>query len=358
MKENDSIGLLRELCDAHGVSGYEDDVREIIGRRVKPLVDEVRTDPLGNLIAVREGATPAAPTLMIDAHMDEIGLVVSYVERAGFLRFAAVGGWDERVLPAQAVAVRTRAGTIVPGVIGAIPPHIQRDEDRRKPYGVDAMFIDVGARSREEVAELGIGVGDSAVPSQPFGVLSNGAVMGKALDDRAGCAVAIQVLEALASEPRLPVRVAAVFSTFEEVGARGAHVASYTVDPQIALVLEGTVAGDFPGVPESRSPSAQGRGPVVTIMDRNTHCPPKVVRFLESLAERNGIEYQHKTPIFGGTDGARIHVSRAGVLTGIVSVPCRYIHSPRAVMRMDDFEQTVRLAGAFARECATLLDKS
>jgi endoglucanase len=240
-------------------------------------------------------------------------------------------------------------------VIGTVPPHIQKDEDRRKPYAAETLFIDTGARSREEATALGIRVGDSAVPDYPFAELAGGAIVGKALDDRAGCAVLVRVLEELrGSGDGCAVNIAAVFSTFEELGARGAHVAAYSVAPQAALVLEGTVAGDFPGVPESRCPSVQGRGPAITIMDRNTHCAPRVVAALEEIADRDGIPWQHKRPIFGGTDGARIHISRGGVPTGIVSVPCRYIHSPHATLRMEDFENTVRLATAFARACGGL----
>ncbi|MBX7244764.1 MAG: M42 family metallopeptidase [Candidatus Sumerlaeaceae bacterium] len=350
----DAAILLEELCNAHGVSGYEDEVRAIVERHVRPLADEVQVDPLGNLIAWRRSATPNAPTLMIDAHLDEIGMVVSYVEASGFLRFALVGGWDERVLPAHAVTIRTREAKRIRGVIGVAPPHIQKDGERGKPYAAEALFIDVGARNRDEVAALGVRVGDSAVPDYPFARLAGDAVVGKALDNRAGCAALIEILRYLAGTGPLPVNVATVFSTFEETGARGAKVAAHTVSPQIALVLEGTVAGDFPGVPEGRSPSTQGRGPAITLMDKTTHCAPKVVRFLEELALRDGIPHQFKTPISGGTDAARIHISRGGVLTGVISVPCRYIHSPHATLRLSDFENTVLLGAAFARECHQL----
>lgn len=351
----DSVSLLRELCDAIGVSGYEEQVREVIEAKVLGLVDELRTDALGNLIALRRASRPEAPTLMLDAHMDEIGLVVSYVEPSGFLRFATVGGWDERVLPGHAVTVCTRAGRHVRGVIGVAPPHIQREEERKKPYSVEALFIDIGASSREEVQGMGVSIGDSAVPFYPFTELAGDVVMGKALDDRAGCAVLVCALEELAQGEPLEVNLAAVFSTFEEVGARGAQAAAFAVDPQVALVLEGTVAADVPGVPEARRPSAQGLGPALTIMDRSLHCSPKLVRKLEDLARSEGIPFQYKTPIFGGTDGSRIHTSRAGVLTGVVSVPCRYIHSPHATLRMQDFENTVRLVTSFVRQCGELL---
>ncbi len=354
---NNNISLLRELCDAIGVSGYEDDVRRIVEERVRPHVDEMRTDALGNLIAIKRAADPDAPTLLIDAHLDEIGMVISYIEPTGFLRFATVGGWDERVLPAHAVDVRTRDGSRHRGVIGIPPPHIQKSDEKNKPYSVDNMFIDVGARSREEVAELGIRIGDSAAPNYPLLELAGGSVIGKALDNRVGVTILIRLLEILSAEngDRLPVTVAAVFSTFEEVGARGAACAAFGIDPQLALVLEGTVAGDFPGVSPARNPSRQGAGPAITLMDRSTHCSPKVTQFLMDVADRESIPWQVKTPIFGGTDGARIHMTRAGIPTGVISVPCRYIHSPHATLRIEDLDNTLRLAVAFARDCSKLI---
>jgi endoglucanase len=351
----ETIEILRELCNAHGVTGYEDDVRALIEKRISPHADNVRTDALGNLIATKQTAGPDAPTLLLDAHMDEIGLIVSYIEPSGFLRFATVGGWDERVLPAHAVDVRTSAGTLVRGVIGVPPPHIQRSEEKNKPYALDALFIDVGARNAEEVGQLGIEVGDSAVPSYPFAELSNGAVLGKALDDRAGCTVVLRAFEQLAAMADLQVNLAATFTTFEETGGRGAAVASFGLNPQLALVLEGTVAGDFPGVPAARNPSKQGRGPAITLVDRTAHFPRRYVKFLQEVADRNGIPHQLKTPIFGGTNAARIQMAREGVPTCVVSVPCRYIHSPHATLRLEDLENTIKLTVAFARECHALL---
>ena len=356
--------LLESLCNAMGVSGFEDEVRELIREFVTPLVDEVWTDALGNLFAVRHGETTSetahvkTPTLMLAAHMDEVGLAVSHVEGSGMLRFVTVGGLDERVLPAQVVVLRTRGGKRINGVIGTTPPHIQKDDERRKPYSLDAMFIDVGARSRDEVADLGLRVGDCAVADRTFRPLTGDAVLGRAFDDRAGCTVLIRVLQELSQLPRLPIRVAAAFTTFEEIGARGAHVAAYTLNPDVALVLEGTVAADVPGVPAHRCPSRQGCGPVITIMDAHTHCSPKVTAMLEQLADAGAIPWQNKTPTFGGSDAARIHISRHGVPTGVVSVPCRYIHSSAATLRLSDLEQTVKLVKAFAETSADLVHKN
>lgn len=353
-----SLEILKRLCDAHGVSGYEDDVRTAVAELIRPLVDEMHTDALGNLIARVNRAGENAPTVLLDAHLDEIGLVISYIEPNGFLRFATVGGWDERVLPAQAVDVRTVDGRRIRGIIGVPPPHIQKGDEKSRPYPVENLFIDAGAGSREEAQELGIQVGDSAVPFYPFQHMSCGAVTGKALDNRAGCTVLIRTLQNLASDVVPPhCNVVATFTTFEETGGRGAAVATYGVNPQLALVLEGTVAGDFPGVPPARNPSRQGAGPAITLVDRTAHFPRRLVQFLQKVADDEGIPHQLKTPIFGGTNGARVQMTRSGVPTGVVSVPCRYIHSAHATLRTADLEHTIELVTAFVGKAASFLQE-
>lgn len=345
-----SIELLSRLSNAHGPSGYEDEVRELIRSEVIPFVDEVRTDALGNLIVRRRASRDSAPILLIDAHMDEVGFVVSHIETSGFLRIAPLGGWDERVLPGQRVEIRTSRGEKVLGVIGTTPPHIQQADDKRAPLSIDQLFIDIGAASRDEVTARGVQIGDSAVPAQNFTSLTSDVVAGKALDDRVGCALLIELLAALAERPRLPVEVIGLFSTFEELNARGAMVGAYGANPNAALVLEATVAADVPSVPDMRCPTKQGEGPAITIMDRYTHCHPRLVRKLQATAESLGIPFQFKRPIFGGTNAARIHTTRAGVPTATVSVPCRYIHAPTSVMRLSDYERTKQLVTAFVAD--------
>jgi endoglucanase len=366
----DTLALLETLSNAFGVSGFEDDVRDAIRALAAPLADEVRTDALGNLIVTRRGRT--SRTLMIDAHMDEIGLIVNHVEDAGFLRFALIGTWDPRVLLAQAVTIRTRSGATVRGVIGALPPHIVAVDERAGddgsetadgedavdrhsgPVPVDALSIDVGADSATEVADRGIRVGDPATLAYPFQTLPRGYVLGKALDDRVGCAVLLKVLEALAG--RTPeLTVAAAFAVGEEVGLRGATTAAHQLEPEIALALEGTVAADVPGVPASRQVTRLGRGPAITIADQTIIVRPHFVHALERIADARGIPYQLKTPLYGGTDAGAIHVARAGVLAGVVSVPCRYIHTPLSLVCLDDVDGAIRLVGACVEDAATLL---
>ncbi len=347
-----SVQVLEQLSMAFGVSGFEDDVRDVISRLVKPLVDEMRVDPLGNLIVTRKGSSDF--TLMLDAHMDEVGLMISHIEEKGFLRFATLGGWDIRILPAQVVKVRTREGRLITGVIGSIPPHVLKPEDREKPFRLEDLFIDVGASSLEEVQKIGIRIGDPAVPYYPFERLSDQVVGGKAFDDRAGCAVAIRAFQELQRE-NLNLTLVCNFAIGEETGLRGARAAAYSINPKVALALEGTIGADVPGVAAARQPTALGKGPAITIADNSLVVSRRVVEALEKLAERLKIAYQYKLPVYGGTDAGAIHTARGGILSGVLSVPCRYIHSPWSLLRLDDFENTVRLTTEFIRECRELL---
>ncbi len=351
----DSRELLKRLSEAHGPSGFEDEMRCILEPLLAPLVDEIKTDALGNLIVRRHADRPDAPVLLVDAHMDEVGFVVSHIETSGFLRLAPIGSWDERVLPGQRLEVRTRSGEKLVGVIGTTPPHIQEADDKRGGVSIESLFLDIGAKNSDEVKSSGVRLGDSVVPAQSFIELRPGVVSGKAFDDRVGCALLVELLHELAQRPRLPFDVVGLFSTFEELNARGAMVGAYGVAPAMALVLEATVAADVPSVPEVRCPTRVGAGPAITLMDKYTHCHPKLVRALEDLAEKKGIRYQIKRPIFGGTNAARIHTTRAGVPTATISVPCRYIHAPSSMMWLEDYELTRQLVIEFVLTAGSLL---
>jgi endoglucanase len=344
----ESSELLRTLSDTFGPSGFEDEVRDVIQSIIEPWVDDMRVDTLGNLIATKSGS--GDKTLMIDAHMDEIGFMITWIEDSGFLRFTTLGGWDARIIPSHVMTIRTDNGTKVKGMIGTPPPHILSPEQREKPYRIEDLFVDVGAHSADDVRALGIRIGSPAVISYGFEQLNDNVVLGKSLDDRAGCGVLVKTLEALQDET-LDVTIAACFVVQEEVGLRGAQTAAYAVDPDIAIALEGTVAADFPGVPAPRQPTRQGLGPSVRIMDSGMIGMPKMIQALASTAEDAGIPFQYQVPAPGGTDAGAIHRTRSGVLSGAVSVPCRYIHSPYAVMRLSDFEGAAQLVTEFARRC-------
>jgi len=280
--------------------------------------------------------------MMLDAHMDEIGFMVSYVEEAGFLRFAPIGGWDPRVLPAKQVEIRSRVGKTYRGVIGASPPHIQTPEEQKQALKVEDLFIDIGVHSKEQVLGLGIDVGSPGNLHYPFQLLEQSRVMGKALDDRVGCAVLIRCLEYL-SASRHDFTLVANFAVSEEVGLRGTRTATHQIQPDVALAIEGTVGADTPGIPAHKCPARLGKGPAISVADNSIIVNPSLVAFIEDVAEALKIPWQHKTPLFGSTDAGAIHMAGKGVLTGIVSVPCRYIHSPSSVLDLQDFEHTVSL---------------
>ena len=334
------IDILRQLSDAFGVSGFEDEVRETITTLVTPYVDEISTDVLGNLIALRRGS--GDKTLMLDAHTDEIGFIVKWIDSHGYLRFAPLGGWDPRIIPGHRVVIVTRDESRVHGVIGTAPPHILSPEDRKAPIPIEKMFVDIGATCREEVAEMGIRIGDPMTIHYPFTELHSGYVTGKAFDDRAGCTVLIDAARRLA-DVDLEMNVAFSFVFGEEVGLRGARTAAYTLEPDIAIAVEGTVGADMPGVAEDNQPVRLGIGPAISVADRSIVVSRKMLTMIESIADAGAIPYQYKLPTYGGTDAGAIHLTRGGVLAGVISVPCRYIHSPISTLRLNDLDHTIRL---------------
>ncbi|MCI2426154.1 M42 family metallopeptidase [Candidatus Acetothermia bacterium] len=349
MKANE---ILCALSDSFGVPGFETEVQEKIKELIEPYVDDIRVDRLGNLIAYRRGK--GKMRLLLDAHMDEVGFIVKYIEESGYLRFVPLGGWDNRIIPAHRVTIQLRSGKKVYGVIGSAPPHILDDKDRKKVISIDEMFIDVGATSRKEIKEIGIHIGDPLVIHYPFTELTPGYVTGKAFDDRAGCTVLIEVARKIA-KVSLDIELVFAFVIGEEVGLRGARTATYQIDPDIALAVEGTIGADMPGVPEARQPVRLGKGPAITVADNSIIIHPRMVQALERVAEEAMIPYQYKLPTCGGTDAGAIHLTKAGVISGVVSVPCRYIHSPISVLRLNDLEHTIHFVTEFVGKCHQLL---
>lgn len=332
--------LLETLSQAFGPPGFEDEVRSMIRLAVAPLADRVEEDPAGNLTAWREGKTERV--VMLDAHTDEVGLLISHVDERGYIRFAPLGGWDGRLFPGSRVTLRGADGQ-VPAAVGFAPPHMTAPEKRDKAVPVEELFLDAGCRSRSEAEELGLIPGTPGVLDGPFQRLSGNLILSKAFDDRAGCAVAIETLYSLQGR-ELPFTLAVNFASGEELGLRGAKVAGRRIAPDIALVLEATTSGDFPGVPDHLCPCKTGKGVALTVADRTMVTSPRMLRFLQETARENQIPFQLKQPLFGGTDAGEIHLSGGGVLTGVLAVPCRYIHSPSSILDLSDLEAMVRLA--------------
>ncbi|MBU0508082.1 M42 family metallopeptidase [bacterium] len=347
--------LLVQLCQAFGPSGHEDDVRSLITGLIRPFVDDLDTDASGNLIAVRKGRS--GKKLMLDAHTDEVGIMVRYMDENGFLRFAKLGGWDDRVFAGHRVKLRTRGGSFYHGIIGMQPPHVLTEEQRSKTIKAEDYFIDVGALSAEDAQERGIAVGDVGVLDYPVLEFAPDHWVGKAFDDRVGCLLVIQVLRALAEgRIKTPLTVYASFSTSEELGLRGARVAAYGINPDVALALEGTIGADFPGVPAERKPCSLRKGPVISVIDSTFLVPRKMTDFLFDCAKRAKVEYQVKMPIYGGTDAGAIHQTRAGVLTGVIAVASRYIHSPNSTLYWPDYERTEKLVMEAVKRIHTLVE--
>ena len=332
------VEILEELSNANGVTGREDEVRNIIKNLMNPFADEIREDKLGNLIAFKKGKADA-PTIMIAAHMDEVGLMIKNIKKKGFLQFTKIGGIDDRVILAQKVIVQTDKG-LLPGVIGSKPVHIQKEEEKKKVIDSDKLFIDIGARDKEEVEKMGVQVGDVVSFDTKFTQIGNGVVLGKAFDDRVGCTVMVETFRKLEN---IDCNVYAVGTIQEEVGLRGATIAAFQIEPDIGIALDSTVAGDMPGIGEGDAPAKMGEGPVLTVADAGLIAHPKVLRLLIDSAKENKIVYQLETGIRGATDAARIALSREGVPSGVISVAARYIHSPSGIVDISDIEKAVQL---------------
>jgi putative aminopeptidase FrvX len=331
--------LVKNLSEAFGVSGREDEVRALLLREIKDRVDQCRIDGVGNLIAGKQGTGKTGLRVLVAAHMDEIGLMVSQVEDGGHLRFYKVGGIDDRVLPAKAVLVGDKR---IPGVIGFKPPHLSEKAERDQAIGFKQLAIDIGAESKAEAEKL-VQRGDYAVFASEFVELQSDepswrAVQGKAFDDRVGCAILAELLR-----ERYPFELVAAFTVQEEVGLRGARVAAYAAEADLAFVLECTGANEIP-TDKDVSPSTRlGLGPAITVMDSSFIADSRLVSHLIRTAEDEKIPFQIKQPNIGGTDAGAIHVSRGGVPSVTVAVPCRYIHSPAGIMSLTDLDRTTAL---------------
>jgi len=333
--------LLENLSNAFGPSGCEDEVRRLLARALRDKVDDLQTDALGNLIAFKKGTGPEPRMkVMVDAHTDEVGLMITRIEKDGLLGFRAVGGVDARLLMARGVTVGEKR---IPGVITATPIHLTKPEQRQQIAKIDQLVIDIGASSADEAKGL-VKMGEYAAFDTRFEVLNEEGlrtVKGKAFDDRMGCAVA-----AALADGEYAVDLFLSFSAQEETGLRGARVAAYRIEPDLAFALEGTICDDMPKDKDVSPTTELGKGPAISIMDRSFVADQRLVRLLVDQAEANGIPYQFKQPGTGSTDAGAIHLSKAGVPSVAVSVPSRYIHSPVSVASLNDFDSTVALMKA------------
>ncbi|MDG6249599.1 M42 family metallopeptidase [Methanocalculus sp.] len=335
------LELLRKLSDAHGLSGREQNIREIIKEEIAPYVDEIRTDSMGNLIAVKKGGNFK---VMLAAHMDEIGCMVQYIDDRGFIRFVTIGGWFTPALYAQRVILHGTKGPVT-GVLGGKPPHMMSDEDRKKTLKPEDLFIDIGVTSAKEAAELGIEIGCPITIDRELRELAGSRITGKAFDDRVGVAMIIETLKQLETEHT----VYAVFTVQEEVGLKGAKTSAYAINPDCAIAIDVTIPGDHPGIEKKDASIEMGQGPVIILVSasgRGLLSDQTMVRWLRSTADASGIPYQIEVGTGGNTDATIIHLEQGGIPSVPFSIPARYIHSPVEVVDMQDIRDGIRILSA------------
>lgn len=330
--------LLERLSNARGVSGNETEVRELVVQEVRHCVDEYRLDSMGNLITLKRASGRAkgrvGVKVMIAAHLDEVGLLVVHADDDGRLRFEKVGAIDNRVLPSQLFLI---GESKVPGVVGVKPIHKSTSAETEHVLKDEDLTLDIGAKSKEEALEA-VKIGDYASFAAEFSTIGEGLVRGKALDDRTGCALLVELLKS-----DYPSDLYGVFTVQEEIGSRGARVVAYTIEPDLAFVLESTVCDDSPKEKDVSPTTRLGYGPALTVADRSLIADKRLVKLVRTTALENGIPLQIKQPLIGSTDAGRLQLTREGVPSVALSVPTRYIHSPAALLSLTDFDYTLAL---------------
>ena len=330
--------LLEELTEAHGVPGYEDEIRDIVRREFEGAVDTVRSDAMGNVVGTIEGESDYS--VAVAAHMDEIGFMIRHVDDDGFAQVDALGGWDARVLKAQRVTVHTEDGE-VKGLIGSPPPHTMDEAELEKKPTVEDVHIDLGL-SGEEAKER-VSVGDLVTMSQTTEIVGEN-VTGKSLDDRV-CLFAMLEAAKRVENPDVTIHFAATVQ--EEVGLRGAQALGVDLDPDLAIALDVTVANDVPGFEDDEHVTDLGEGTAVKLKDGSVITSPKVHRRLVSVAEENGIDYQLEILPAGGTDTAGFQNTYGAKPVGAISIPTRYLHTVTESAHNGDIAGTIDLLTAF-----------
>ena len=338
-----SYEFLKSLLSTPGPSGYERAAAEIWRVEAGEFA-EVRGDRMGNSFATLNGG--GAPRVMLSGHIDEIGLMVTHVEEGGLLRFQGVGGWDPQVLVGQRVLVQTMNG-VVPGVIGKKAIHVMEADERKKVSEIKSLWIDIGAKDGDE-AKGRVRVGDVAVVDQDVLELPNGRIASRSLDNRMGAFVVLEALRLLSEGESLAAEVVAVASVQEEIGLYGARGAAFGLDPDAAIAVDVTHATDTPGIPKNEhGDHSLGSGPVIT---RAANLSPLVTDGLIDIAEGEGIPYTLEADSRStSTDADAIQFTRAGIATGLVSAPNRYMHSPNEIVALEDLENCARLIAAYVK---------
>jgi endoglucanase len=341
--QRESLDFLRKFTDAMSPSGFEDDAREIWRKRTGKYVDEMISDVHGNSIGVLNKG--GKPRVMLAGHIDEIGYMVKYVNKAGFIYFRPIGGIDPHIIPGERVWIKTKKGKIL-GVIGRTPIHMLEEDQRKKVTKIENLFIDIGRKSKKETLEL-VSIGDPAIPAVGFEVLHKDRVVGRGFDDKGGSFIVSETLRLLSKE-KLKASVFGVATVQEEIGLRGAHTSAYSVNPDVGIAIDVTFATDYPADETSATKAGDlriGKGPSIS---RGPNINPKVFDLLVDVAKKKKIPYQiDGAPRGTGTDANAIQLTRGGVATGLVSIPNRYMHTPVELVSLDDIENIAKLLAGF-----------
>ena len=327
-----NIELLQQLCEASAVSGDEQEVRSVLINALESGVDEITFDGLGSFVA-RKG--DRGPKVAIVGHMDEVGFMVTHIDEGGFIRFTTIGGWWNQSMLNHRVTVRTRTGAKIPGVIGSVAPHALTEKQKQQPLSFDEMFIDIGANSREEVEKQGVTVGDFISPEANFARWGDDKIVGKALDNRVGCALMAELLQAV-DNPEIILY--GVGSVEEEVGLRGAQTSAEHIKPDVVIVLDTAVAGDVPGIDSIKYPLKLGDGPGLMLFDKRYFPNQRLVAALKESAKLSGATLQFCTMKTGATDGGRYNVMGGGRPVAALCLPTRYLHANSGMISAKDYD--------------------
>jgi endoglucanase len=348
--------LLRDLLLVDGISGYEENVANIIEHKFKHICNNVMRDTLGNIIGKLTLGT-GARKIMLAAHMDEIGMVVKYIDDHGFIRFIKVGGINDSILLGKKVKIINKNNEHITGIIGVKPPHIMDSAESKRTLKSEDMFIDIGINSKDKVSKI-IEIGDPIIFDPQAGILYKSVCYGKAVDNRIGCYIMIKVLEQLFNKQNIDVEVYACATVQEEVGLKGGRTAAFNINPDFALILDTTIAGDTPEIKKETSSLELGKGVAITILEacgRGAIITSKVRNFILGIARTNNILHQIDIIDGGMTDATSIQLVKNGMLSGILSIPTRYIHAPISVFSIRDVQSTIMLATRIIEQIKILL---
>jgi putative aminopeptidase FrvX len=347
-----NLSRIRRICDANGISGFEDEVVATIRTEAEGL-GKIQEDSLRNLYLHRSGNDINLPTVLLDAHTDEVGFMVKAIRDNGMLEFIPIGGWVTTNIPAHKVRVQTADGRVVSGIISSKPPHYMSEAERKSTPEISSLFIDIGCSSRDEVLALGVDIASPVIPEAQCSYNEDTSLLfGKAFDCRLGCSTIIDVLEDLKDE-QLKVNLVAGFASQEEVGCRGAQLTARKVKPDVAICFEGSPADDT-FLPAYQQQTKVGKGPMLRFIDSRMITNPRFQRFALDMAQKEGIPVQKGVRDGGATNASALHLAEQGIPTIVIGIPVRYAHTHWGVASMVDIDASI----ALARAILTNLDKA